>query len=82
MRLTATDNPAAWCLSVTRLCYAKTADRIEVLLEVENFGNPNHIAVVPVRLRRGGDELGKILLILRIQESREREVSSAVGKLL
>jgi len=46
MRRIATDDPVAWCisLSVTRLRCAKTAERIEVLFGVATFGDPRPIA--------------------------------------
>jgi len=34
MRPIATDDPVAWCVSVTRLCCAKTAKRIKILFGV------------------------------------------------
>jgi len=38
---TATDDPVA-CLSVTRLCCAQTAERIEVLFGTETPGDPRY----------------------------------------
>jgi len=47
MRPVAADDPVALCVcqSVTRLRFAKAAERIEVLFVVETLENPRHIVL-------------------------------------
>jgi len=42
MRSTASDGPVAWCVCVTRLRSAETAERVEVLFGVETLGDGSH----------------------------------------